>query len=158
DLGLRSPIARELNGATARALRAVSTLLGDGSSGRPAGRTAAADLAAALAELHRDRRASLRWAVDRLVHNVTQPPPSPDTDEAAAAALALLHPTFQARTLGLATEDLGGLALEAAGYGAPAAAASQPGHAAEAASRPGRTARALWRRAAAHLTLRSVWL
>jgi uncharacterized membrane protein YccC len=166
ELALNSPTARELNAATARVLRGVSAVIGPLARDRQPGRAAAAELAAALAELHRDRWASLKWAVDRLVHQVTSEPagPAPGADgsagpaqgaggDASASAMAVLDPTFRARRLGLTTEEIGALALEAAGLGAPpqtGAVAVPAGFAAN--------ARALWRRAANHLTLRSVWL
>ena len=165
-LALNSPTARELNAATARVLHGVGAVIGPIPAGRPAGRPAAAELTAALEDLHRDRRASFLWAVDRLVRQVTagsdgraaghgpESASGAGTD-AAASVLAFLDPTFRARALGLATEEIGALALEAAGFDPPelpgsAAAVSRKGYAA--------TARAAWQRAATHLTLRSVWL
>ncbi|HUZ38486.1 MAG TPA: FUSC family protein [Streptosporangiaceae bacterium] len=153
DLALRSPTARELNAATARTLCATGTIIGDGPDGHRPGQAAAAELTAALADLHRDRRASLQWAVERLVHQVTCPPgstgPSGSTGRLAETALAFIDPASRARTLGLATEEIGSLALEAAD--------TRP---------PGESRRARWLaaaragriRAAAHLNLRSVWL
>src|SRR5215831_14765991 len=68
---LNSPPARELNAVTARTLRCVSTVIGPTAEGRSPGPQAAAELTTALEELHRDRRESLRWAVDRLVNQAT---------------------------------------------------------------------------------------
>ena len=159
-LALNSPTARELNAATARVLHGVSALIGPIPAGRPPDRPAAAELTAALEDLHRDRRASLRWAVDRLVRQVTagsdgRAVGSGAGTDAAASALAFIDPTFRARALGLATEEIGALALEAAGFDPPA----PPGSAATV-SRKGYAviARAVWQRAVTHLTFRSVWL
>jgi uncharacterized membrane protein YccC len=152
DLVLNSPTARELNAATARALRCVGTVIGSTVEGRSPGRPVAAELTAALEELHRDRRASLRWAVDRLVSQASTLGPEAQ-EKASASALALVDPTFRARALGLTTEEIGALALEAAGFEVPPeqdiAGVGPGGFAA---------ARALWQRTATHLTLRSVWL
>jgi uncharacterized membrane protein YccC len=149
-LALNSPTARELNAATARVLHGVSALIGPIPAGRPPDRPAATELTAALEDLHRDRRASFRWAVDRLVRQV-----SGGGTDAAASARAFLDPTFRARALGLATEEIGALALEAAGFDPPTLPGSAP-----TVSRKGyaATARAVWQRAGTHLTLRSVWL
>jgi uncharacterized membrane protein YccC len=148
---LNSPTARELNAATAQALRCVSAVIRPTADGNSPGPDVAADLTAALEELHRDRRTSLRWAVDRLVNQATAG--SETHEQASASALALLDPTFRTRRLGLATEEIGALALEAAGFPAPAETAVDIRPAGLA---PG--ARALWQRAATHLTVRSVWL
>ena len=112
----------------------------------------AAELAAALEELHRDRRTSLRWAVDRLVNQATVG--SGAQELASASALAFVDPTFRARRLGLATEEIGALALEAAGFPVPSQQAAVGVRPAGLAA----GARALWQRASIHLTLRSVWL
>jgi len=152
DLVLNSPTARELNAATAQALRCVSAVIGPTAEGRPPGQQAAAQLTAALAELHRDRRASLRWAVDRLVSQATLG--SEIQQQASASALAFVDPTFRARQLGLATEEIGALALAAAGLPVPSPEAAPD-------VRPAgfmAATRALWQRAATHLTWRSVWL
>ncbi|HEY1345191.1 MAG TPA: FUSC family protein, partial [Streptosporangiaceae bacterium] len=152
DLVLNSPTARELNAAAAQALRRVGAVIGPTAEGHPAGPQAAAELAAALEELRRDRRASLQWAVDRLVNQVTLG--SEIQEKASASALAFVDPTFRARRLGLATEEIGALALEAAGFPVPpreTTAGARP-------AGPVPAARALWRRAAVHLTVRSVWL
>ena len=154
---LNSPTARELNAATARALRCVSAVIGPTAEGRSPGQQAAAELTAALEELHRDRRESLRWAVDRLVNQATlgsEIQESQNQEKASASALALIDPTFRTRRLGLATEEIGALALEAAGFPAP------PQQGTVGVRPPGFTAgaRALWQRTAIHLTLRSVWL
>ncbi|HEY1320380.1 MAG TPA: hypothetical protein VGF32_09040, partial [Streptosporangiaceae bacterium] len=71
DLVLNSPTARELNAATAQTLRCAGAVIGPTAEGRSPGQQAVTELTAALTELHRDRRASLRWAVDRLVNQVT---------------------------------------------------------------------------------------
>ena len=152
DLVLNSPTARELNAATAQALRCVSAVIGPTAEGHSPGQQAAEELTAALEELHKDRRTSLRWAVDRLVNQVTVG--SESQEQASASALAFVDPTFRTRRLGLATEEIGALALEAAGFDVPpqqdTVPLRPPGFA------PG--ARALWQRAAIHLTVRSVWL
>src|SRR5215468_1585961 len=152
DLILNSPTARELNAATAQALRCVSAVIGPTAEGHSPGRQAAAELTAALEELHRDRRASLRWAVDRLVNQATLG--SDIQEKASASALAFVDPTFRTRRLGLATEEMGALALEAAGFEVPAqrdiVGVRPAGFTAG--------AQALWQRAATHLTVRSVWL
>jgi uncharacterized membrane protein YccC len=152
DLVLNSPTARELNAATAHALRRVSAVIGPTAEGRSPGQEAAAELTAALGELHRDRRASLRWAVDRLVNQATLG--SEVQEKASASALAFVDPTFRTRRLGLATEEIGALALEAAGFDVP------PGQDTVPVRPPGSVAgaRALWQRTATHLTVRSVWL
>jgi uncharacterized membrane protein YccC len=151
DLVLNSPTARELNAATAQALRCVSAVIRPTAEGRSPGRQAAGELTAALEELHRDRRESLRWAVDRLISQATLG--SEAQEQASASALAFVDPTFRSRRLGLATEEIGALALEAAGFPVPqeATVSVRP---------PGFTAaaRALWQRASIHLTVRSVWL
>jgi uncharacterized membrane protein YccC len=152
DLVLNSPTARELNAATAQVLRCVSAVICPTADGHSPGRHVAAELTAALEELRRDRRASLRWAVDRLVNQVTVG--SESQEQASASALAFVDPTFRTRGLGLATEEIGALALEAAGFHSPSQQAT-------AGVRPaGFTAgaRALRQRAATHLTVRSVWL
>ncbi|HEY7359669.1 MAG TPA: FUSC family protein, partial [Streptosporangiaceae bacterium] len=152
DLVLNSPTARELNAAAAQALRRVSAVIGPTAGGHSPGPQAAAELTAALEELRRDRRASLQWAVDRLVNQVTLG--SEIQEKASASALAFVDPTFRARRLGLATEEIGALALEAAGFPVPpreTTAGARP-------AGPVPAARALWRRAAVHLTVRSVWL
>jgi len=152
DLVLNSPTARELNAAAARALRCVSAVIGPTAEGRSPERQAAAELTAALEELHRDRRESLRWAVDRLVNQAALG--SGEQQKASASALAFVDPTFRTRRLGLATEEIGALALEATGFDAPLQQDTVP-------VRPAgfvAAARALWQRAAIHLTLRSVWL
>jgi uncharacterized membrane protein YccC len=157
DLVLNSPTARELNTATAQVLRCASAAIGPTAEGHVPGRPVGAELTAAIAELHQDRRASLRWAVDRLVNQVTvgSGAPEPEAHEKASdSALAFVDPTFRARSLGLATEEIGALALEAAGFDVPPEQDTVP-------LRPaGRAAglRALWQRMAAHLTVRSVWL
>jgi uncharacterized membrane protein YccC len=152
DLLLNSPTARELNAATAQALRCVSAVIGPTAEARSPGRQAAEELSAALEELHKDRRESLRWAVDRLVNQATLG--SGIQEKASDSALAFVDPTFRSRGLGLATEQMGALALEAAGFGVPpqqdTVPARPPGFAA--------AARALWRQAGTHLTVRSVWL
>jgi len=152
NLVLNSPTARELNAATAQVLRCVSAVISPTADGHSPAPAAAAELTAALAELHRDRRTSLRWAVDRLVNQATL---GSGTEElASASALAFVDPTFQSRRLGLATEEIGALALEAAGFPVPSQEAAVV-------VRPAgftASARALWQRAAIHLTLRSVWL
>jgi uncharacterized membrane protein YccC len=151
DLVLNSPTARELNAATAQALRCVSAVIGPTAEGHSPGPHVAAELTTALEELHKDRRTSLRWAVDRLVNQVTV---GPETQEqASASALAFVDPTFRTRTLGLATEEIGALALEAAGFPAPQQATAGVRPAGFTAG-----ARALWQRVAIHLTVRSVWL
>jgi uncharacterized membrane protein YccC len=151
DLVLNSPTARELNAATAQALRCVGAVIRPTAEGRSPGRQAAGELAAALEELHRDRRESLRWAVDRLISQAALG--SEAQEQASASALAFVDPTFRSRRLGLATEEIGALALEAAGFPVPqeATVGVRP---------PGLTAaaRALRQRAAIHLTVRSVWL
>ena len=147
DLILNSPTARELNAATAQALRCVSVVIGPTAEGHSPGQHAAADLTAALEELHRDRRESLRWAVDRLVNQATlgsEIQESEFQEKASASALAFVDPTFRTRRLGLVTEEIGALALEAAGFDVPQGFTAG--------------ARALWQRAAIHLTVRSVWL
>jgi uncharacterized membrane protein YccC len=152
DLVLNSPTARELNAAAAQALRCVSAVIGPTAEGRSPGPQAAAELTAALEELHRDRRESLRWAVDRLVNQAALG--SEEQQKASASALAFVDPTFRTRRLGLATEEIGALALEATGFDAPPQQDTVP-------VRPAgfvAAARALWQRAAIHLTLRSVWL
>jgi uncharacterized membrane protein YccC len=152
DLILNSPTARELNAATAQALRCVSAVIGPTAEARPPGQQAAAELTAALEELHRDRRESLRWAVDRLVNQATLG--SEVQEQASASALAFVDPTFRSRRLGLATEEIGALALEAAGFDAPpqqgTVGVRPPGFRA--------AALALRQRATIHLTVRSVWL
>ena len=151
DLVLNSPTARELNAATAQALRCVGAVIGPTAEGRSPGRQAAGELTAALEELHRDRRESFRWAVDRLVNQATLG--SEVQEQASASALALVDPTFRTRRLGLATEEIGALALEAAGFPVPQEATvgvQPPGFRA--------AARALRQRATIHLTVRSVWL
>jgi uncharacterized membrane protein YccC len=152
DLVLNSPTARELNAAIAQALRCVSAVIGPTAEGHSPGPHVAAELTTALEELHKDRRTSLRWAVDRLVNQVTVG--SETQEQASASALALVDPTFRTRRLGLATEEIGALALEAAGFPAP------PQQATVGVRPAGFTAgaRALWQRAAIHLTVRSVWL
>jgi len=151
DLILNSPTARELNAATARVLRCVSAVIRPTAEGHSPGPDVAAELTAALEELHRDRWASLRWAVDRLVNQATLG--SGIQEKASASALAFVDPTFRTRRLGLATEEIGALALEAAGFPAPSETAVGVRPAGLAAG-----ARALWQRAATHLTVRSVWL
>jgi uncharacterized membrane protein YccC len=157
DLVLNSPTARELNAATAGVLRCASAAIGPTAEGHSPGRPAAAELTAAIAELHKDRRASWRWAVDRLVNQVTlgSGAQEPGTQEkASVSALAFVDPTFRARSLGLTTEEIGALALEAAGFDVPPEQDTVP-------VRPAGSAaglRALWQRMAAHLTVRSVWL
>jgi uncharacterized membrane protein YccC len=151
DLVLNSPTARELNAATAQALRCVSAIIRPTAEGRSPGRQAAQELTAALEELHRDRRESLRWAVDRLISQATLG--SEAQEQASASALAFVDPTFRSRRLGLATEEIGALALEAAGFPVPQEATvgvRPPGFTA--------AARALRQRASIHLTVRSVWL
>jgi uncharacterized membrane protein YccC len=151
DLALNSPTARELNAATAQALRCVSAIIRPTAEGRSPGRQAAQELTAALEELHRDRRESLRWAVDRLISQATLG--SEAQEQASASALAFVDPTFRSRRLGLATEEIGALALEAAGFPVPQEATvgvRPPGFTA--------AARALRQRASIHLTVRSVWL
>jgi len=152
DLVLNSPTARELNAATAQVLRGVGAVIGATAEGRPPGPRAAEELTAALEELHKDRRASLQWSVDRLVNQATGG--SDAQEQASASALAFVDPTFQSRRLGLATEEIGALALEAAGFPPPpqqgTVGVRPPGFAAG--------ARALWQRAATSLTVRSVWL
>jgi uncharacterized membrane protein YccC len=152
DLVLNSPTARELNAATAQALRCVSAVIGPTAEARSPGQQAAAELTAALEELHRDRRESLRWAVDRLVNQAMIG--SEVLEKASASALAFVDPTFQTRRLGLATEEIGALALEAAGFPAP----PQQGTVGVRPAGFAAGARALWQRAAIHLTVRSVWL
>jgi uncharacterized membrane protein YccC len=152
DLVLNSPTARELNAATAQALRCVSAVIGPTAEGGSPGRQAADELTASLEELHKDRRESLRWAVDRLINQVSV---GSETEvQASESALAFVDPTFRARRLGLATEEIGALALEAAGFPPPpqqgTVGVRPPGFAAG--------ARALWQRAATSLTVRSVWL
>ncbi|HXZ71420.1 MAG TPA: FUSC family protein, partial [Streptosporangiaceae bacterium] len=151
DLVLNSPTARELNAATAQALRCTSAVIRPTAEGRSPGRQAAEELTAALEELHRDRRESLRWAVDRLISQATLG--SGAQEQASASALAFVDPTFRSRRLGLATEEIGALALEAAGFPAPPEAAVDVRPAGFTAA-----ARALRQRATIHLTLRSVWL
>jgi len=157
DLILNSPTARELNAATAQTLRCVSAVIGPTAEGRSPEPQVGAELTAALEELHRDRRESLRWAVDRLVNQATlgsEIQESEFQEKASASALAFVDPTFRTRRLGLATEEIGALGLEAAGFDVPPqqdAVGVRP-----AGFRPG--ARALWQRTAIHLTLRSVWL
>ena len=153
DLVLNSPTARELNAATARALRCVSAVIAPTAEGRSPGPQAAAELTAALGELRRDRRASLRWAVDRLVNQAAALGPEVQ-EQASASALAFVDPTFRSRRLGLATEEIGALALEAAGFGVPPQQGTVPVRPAGFAA----GARALRQRAATHLTWRSVWL
>ena len=151
DLVLNSPTARELNAATAQALRCVSAVIHPTAEGRSPGRQAAGELTAALEELHRDRRESLRWAVDRLISQATLG--SEAQEQASASALAFVDPTFRSRRLGLATEEIGALALEAAGFPVPQEATvgvRPPGFTA--------AARALRQQASIHLTVRSVWL
>jgi uncharacterized membrane protein YccC len=151
DLVLNSPTARELNAATAQALRCVSAVIRPTAEGRSPGRQAAGELTAALEELHRDRRESLRWAVDRLISQATLG--SEAQEQASASALAFVDPTFRSRRLGLATEEIGVLALEAAGFPVPQEATvgvRPPGFTA--------AAQALRQRASIHLTVRSVWL
>jgi uncharacterized membrane protein YccC len=152
DLILNSPTARELNAATAQVLRCVSAAISPTAEGHSPGRPVAAELTAALEELHRDRRESLRWSVDRLVNQATLG--SEMQEKASASALAFVDPTFRTRRLGLATEEIGALALEAAGFDVP------PQQDAVGVQPTGFTAgaRALWQRAAIHLTVRSVWL
>jgi len=152
DLVLNSPTARELNAAIAQALRCVSAVIGPTAEGHSPGPHVAAELTTALEELHKDRRTSLRWAVDRLVNQATVG--SETQEQASASALAFVDPTFRTRRLGLATEEIGALALEAAGFPAP------PQQATVGVRPAGFTAgaRALWQRAAIHLTVRSVWL
>jgi uncharacterized membrane protein YccC len=157
DLVLNSPTARELNAATAQVLRRASAAIAPTTEGRSPGESVAAELTAAIAELHQDRRASWRWAVDRLVNQVTIGSGGQEPEAQAKAsdsALAFVDPTFRARSLGLATEELGALALEATGFDVPPEQDTVP-------LRPaGRAAglRALWQRMAPHLTVRSVWL
>ena len=157
DLALNSPTARELNAATAQVLRCASAAIGPTVEGHSPGRPAAAELTAAIAELHKDRRASWRWAVDRLVNQVTlgSGAQEPEAQErASVSALAFVDPTFRARSLGLTTEEIGALALEAAGFDVPPEQDTVP-------VRPAGSAaglRALWQGMAAHLTVRSVWL
>jgi len=157
DLVLNSPTARELNAATAQVLRCASAAIGPTAEGRSPSRAAGTELTAAIGELHRDRRASWRWAVDRLVNQATRGSQAqePEAQEKASdSALAFVDPTFRARALGLATEEIGALALEAAGFDVPPEEDRVP-------LRPaGRAAglRALWQRMATHLTVRSVWL
>jgi hypothetical protein len=157
DLVLNSPTARELNAATAQVLRSASAAIAPTAKGHSPGRPVAAALTAAIAELHQDRRASWQWAVDRLVNQVTLGPgaqePEPQ-EKASDSALAFVDPTFRARSLGLVSEEIGALALEAAGFDVPPEQDTVP-------VRPaGRAAgvRALWQRMAPHLTVRSVWL
>jgi uncharacterized membrane protein YccC len=90
--------------------------------------------------------------VDRLVNQATLG--SEVQEKASASALAFVDPTFRSRALGLATEQIGALALEAAGFAVPPEQDTVP------IRPPGFAggARALWRRAAIHLTVRSVWL
>jgi uncharacterized membrane protein YccC len=157
DLILNSPTARELNAATAQTLRCVSAVIAPTAEGRSPGQHVAAELTAALEELHRDRRESLQWAVDRLINQATlgsKIQESEFQEKASASALAFVDPTFRTRRLGLATEELGALALEAAGFDVP------PQQDAVGVRPAGFTAatRALWQRTAIHLTLRSVWL
>ena len=148
-VALASPALRELNGATARALRGVSVMIGD-TSGQPP-QAAAGELGDALTELDRDRRAAYTWAVGRLVHEVT----GDGGSRPAAERLAFLRPAFRTRALGLAAEELGMLALRSAGFTAPA----RPGQPAPAgpAGLAG-VVRLAWNRARPHLSLRSVWL
>ena len=153
-VALTAPALRELNGATARALRGVSEVIGDGAGGQQP-ETAAGELAAALTGLDADRRAAYTWAVDRLVHEVTA---GGADGQPAADRLAFLRPTFRARSLGLATEELGVLALRSAGFTVPALA-GQPTPAGPAgAAGPAGVLRAAWDQARPHLNLRSVWL
>jgi uncharacterized membrane protein YccC len=157
ELVLNSPTAREVNAATAQALRCVSAVIGPTAEGRSPGQQAAAGLTAALEELRRDRRESLRWAVDRLVNQATigsEIQESEFQEKASASALAFVDPTFRTRRLGLVTEEIGALALEAAGFDVP------PQQDTVGVRPAGFTAgaRALWQRAAIHLTVRSVWL
>jgi uncharacterized membrane protein YccC len=152
DLVLNSPTARELNAATAQTLRCVSAVISPTAEGRSPGRQAAEELTAALEELHKDRRESLQWAVDRLVNQVTVGSEVPE--KASASALAFVDPTFRSRRLALATEEIGALALEAAGFDVPAPQDTVPVRPAGFAA----GARALWQRTAIHLTMRSVWL
>jgi len=157
DLVLNSPTARELNAATAQALRSASAVVGPTAEGHSPGRPAAAELTAAIGELHKDRRTSLRWAVDRLVNQATlgSGAREPGAQEKASdSAVAFVDPTFRARSLGLATEEIGALALEAAGFDVPPEQDTVP---LRPAGRAGGV-RALWQRMATHLTLRSVWL
>ncbi|HEY6280036.1 MAG TPA: FUSC family protein [Streptosporangiaceae bacterium] len=151
-LALEPSALRELNGATARALRGVSEVIGDGTAGQPP-QAAADELAGALTDLHRDRRAAYTWALDRLVREVDGDPSRP-----APEALAFLGPAFRIRTLGLATEELGVLALRSAGFVVPAL----DGPAAQAApagrTGPAALARSVWDLAAPHMSLRSVWM
>ncbi|HYB86298.1 MAG TPA: FUSC family protein, partial [Streptosporangiaceae bacterium] len=157
DLVLNSPTARELNAATAQVLRRASVAIGPTTEGHSPTQAAGAELTGAIAELHKDRRASWRWAVDRLVNQVTAGSGAPEAEpqpKASDSALAFVDPTFRARSLGLATEEIGALALEAAGFDVPPEQDRVP-------LRPaGRAAglRALWQRIAPHLTVRSVWL
>ncbi|HYA50983.1 MAG TPA: FUSC family protein, partial [Streptosporangiaceae bacterium] len=151
DLVLNSPTARELNAATAQALRCTSAVIRPTAEGRSPGRQAAGELTAALEELHRDRRESLRWAVDRLISQATLG--SEAQEQASASALAFVDPTFRSRRLGLATEEIGALALEAADFPVPREATVGVRPAGFTAA-----ARALRQRATIHLTLRSVWL
>jgi uncharacterized membrane protein YccC len=157
DLVLNSPTARELNAATARVLRSASAAIGPTAKGHSPGRPAAAELTAAIEELHKDRRASFRWAVDRLVNQAAlgsgAQTPGPQ-EKASDSALAFVDPTFRARSLGLDTEEIGALALEAAGFDVPADRDTVPVRPAGFAA----GARALWQRMATHLTVRSVWL
>jgi uncharacterized membrane protein YccC len=150
DAALAPPALRELNGATARALRGVSVVIGGDASGQQP-QAAAGELAAALTDLDRDRRAAYTWAVGRLVQEVT----GDGERRPAAERLAFLRPAFRARALGLAAEELGVLALRSAGFTAPAL----PGQPAEARpAGPAALVRSAWRRARPHLTMRSVWL
>ncbi|HEV3295022.1 MAG TPA: FUSC family protein [Streptosporangiaceae bacterium] len=151
-LALDPPALRKLNGATARALRGVTAVIGDGASSQPP-QAAADELARALTELHQDRRAAYTWAVDRLVREVDSDPARP-----AADALAFLGPAFRARTLGLATEELGVLALRSAGFAAPALDSPVSQVAPAGRTGPAALARSIWSLAAPHLTVRSVWM
>ena len=156
DLVLNSPTARELNAATAQVLRSASAVIGPTAQGHSPERPAAGELTGAIGELHKDRRASWRWAVDRLVNQaiVGSGAQEPGAQKASDFALAFVDPTFRARSLGLATEEIGALALEAAGFDVPPEEDTVP-------LRPAGRAggiRALWQRLMTHLTVRSVWL